>query len=114
MTSESLIHRFGYAAAIAAATSPTTGPASRRPTRPSTAMVAMPSSVMANRCHPTLSPPPRLHGVSHSDVSGPCSAPGRSVRPSRNQSPSLLRPAWMLKYSESLSSSGVPSLATTR
>ena len=77
-------------------------------------MVAMPSSVVAKRCQSTLSPLPRLHGVRYSEVSGPCSAPGRFVSPSRNQSPSLLRPAWMLKYSESLSSSGSPNLATTR
>ena len=96
ITSESLIHRFGYTAAIAAATSPTRGPARRRPRSPITATVAMPSSVVAKRCHSTLPPLPRLHGVRYSEVSGPCSAPGSSVNASRNQSPSLFRPAWML------------------
>ena len=73
ITSESLIHRFGYAAAMAAATKPTRsdvrppGPvhrcARRRPASPIIATVAIPSRVIANRCRNTLSPSPKLHGV---------------------------------------------------
>jgi hypothetical protein len=66
----------------------------------------MPSDVIARRCGNTESPPPMLHGVRYSDVSIPCSAPGRPLSASSNQCPSELSPAWIEKYSASLSSSG--------
>ena len=104
ITSESLTHRFGYTAAMAAAIRPmrsavaTPKPdARRRPVIPMTNTLTIPTSVIARRWGNTESPPPMLHGVRYSDVNIPCSAPGWPVRASSNQWPSELSPAWIEK-----------------
>ena len=56
ITNESLIHRFGYTAAIPAANNPIRGPANRSPSNPITNTAAAPTNVMPNRCHGTPSP----------------------------------------------------------